>query len=206
MGHLVELINEHGYAVVLAAVLVEQMGLPVPAFPVLIVAGALVAEGTLSAPVVLALAIAAALAGDLLWFQLGRRYGRSVLATMCRLSWTPDGCAVTATGAFRRFGLKSLLVARFVPGLAAAAPSMAGLSGHRRMHFAAYDAAGGALWAGAAVATGYVFHREVDALLAALHGIGTGALVALAAIAVVAFAVAVLRQRARRERPSCTQC
>lgn len=206
MAHLVELLQNHGYAFVLGAVLIEQVGLPVPAFPVLVVAGALVAEGTLSAPAVMALAIAAALLGDLLWFQLGRRYGARMLAAMCRLSWSPDGCDINVRRTFARLGLKALLVTRFVPGLAAVAPSMAGLSGYPRMHFAAFDAAGGALWAAAAVGIGYVFHREVDAVLTTLQRVGTGALLTLGALGAILLAAEWLRRRGRRARPPCMQC
>jgi membrane protein DedA with SNARE-associated domain len=206
MSHVVELLQNHGYALVLLAVLVEQVGVPVPAFPVLVVAGALAAEGTLSVPAVLALAIAAALAGDLLWFHLGRRYGERVLAALCRASWTEGDCALRAGRTFARFGLKALLVTRFVPGLAAAAPSMAGLYGYGRLRFAAFDAAGGALWAGLAVTLGYVFHREVDAVLATLQGVGFGVLAAAAGVALAAGAIEVLRRRGRRGRVPCTQC
>lgn len=182
MTQLVELLQTHGYALVLAAVLIEQIGVPLPAFPVLVVAGALVADGTLSGPTVLALAVLAALAGDLVWFQFGRRFGGSVVGWLCRLPLTPDGCAADAGRVFDRFGLKALLVTRFVPGLAAVAPTLAGHSGHRRLPFAFFDAAGGAIWAGAALAIGFVFHREVDQALAAIAQIGAGALLVLAAL------------------------
>jgi membrane protein DedA with SNARE-associated domain len=205
MTQLIELLQTHGYWFVLLAVLVEQVGVPVPAFPVLVVAGALIADGALSAPAVLALAVIAALAGDLLWFQLGRRYGAPMLARLCRVTGAPDSCPLRAERFFGRFGLKALLVTRFVPGLAAVAPSMAGLSGYGRMRFAAFDAAGGAVWAGVAVTLGYVFHRQVDAVLATLQQVGTGALAAVAGVIAVALLVEFLRRR-RRDRAPCTSC
>lgn len=176
VSQLLELIQTHGYAFVLASVLTAQMGVPIPAFPVLVIAGAMVADGALSAPMVLAIAVFAALCGDLLWFQFGRLFGSRVLGWMCRLSLSPDRCVTDAERVFARFGLKSLLVTRFLPGLAAIAPSLAGLSGYRRSHFAIFDAMGGAIWAGLALVVGYAFHHEVDRTLAALERFGTGAL------------------------------
>ena len=182
MGDLIELLERHGYLLVFAAVLIEQVGVPLPAFPILIVAGALVAKGVLAAPIVLALAVFAALAGDLLWFQFGRTFGSRVLGWMCRVSLSPDKCVSDAERAFARFGLKALLVTRFLPGLAAIAPSLAGLSGYRRRVFVVFDGLGAMLWAGTALAVGWIFHREVERVLAALEQAGPRALVLIAVL------------------------
>jgi membrane protein DedA with SNARE-associated domain/rhodanese-related sulfurtransferase len=198
MTQLIELLQTHGYWFVLVAVLVEQIGVPVPAFPVLVIAGALVAEGTLSAPAVLAIAVVAALLGDLLWFQFGRHFGSRVLGWMCRLSLSPDRCVTDAERVFARFGLKALLVTRFFPGLAAIAPSLAGLSGYRRAPFIVFDALGGAIWSGAALAVGYVFHAEVERALAALQRLGLGAVMLILALLAMYVLWRVWRRRAMR--------
>jgi hypothetical protein len=135
MEELISLFEQYGYVVVAVALLVEQVGAPVPAFPVLVVAGALVAQGKLSGPAIAALAVAVVVAGDLLWFQFGRRYGSRILALICRISLSPDRCVSQTEQVFAVLGLRSLLVARFVPGLSAVAPSMAGLSGYTRWRF-----------------------------------------------------------------------
>ena len=182
MGELIDLLERHGYLLVFAAVLIEQIGVPLPAFPILIVAGALVAKGVLAAPIVLVLAVLAALAGDLLWFQFGRAFGSRVLGWMCRLSLSPDKCVSDAERAFARFGLKALLVTRFLPGLAAIAPSLAGLSGYRRRVFVVFDGLGAMLWAGTALGVGWIFHREVERVLAALEQAGPRAVILIAAV------------------------
>lgn len=195
-----ELLHQYGYAFVLAAVLVEQVGVPIPAFAVLVVAGALVAQGALSAPLVLALAVVAALIGDYLWFQAGRSYGRRVVGLLCRLSIGSGDCVGRARASFGRFGLKALLVTRFVPGLAAAAPSLAGLSGYRRRDFAVFDLAGALLWASTALAIGIAFHREVDGVIGFLREAGFRAVAVAGAIALALLAVAAWRMRARLGR------
>jgi len=185
MVRIIELLEHHGYLLVFAAVLVEQVGVPLPAFPVLIVAGALVAKGVLAAPAVLALAVVGALAGDLMWFQFGRKFGSRVLGWMCRLSLSPDKCVSDAERAFGRFGLKALLVTRFLPGLGAIAPSLAGLSGYRRRNFALFDGLGATLWAGTAVTIGAIFHREIERLLLALEHAGPRAFLLIAIVIVL---------------------
>lgn len=194
---LPELLHQYGYAFIAAAVLVEQVGVPIPAFAVLVVAGAFAASGAISAPLVFALAVAAAVAGDLLWFQLGRRFGARVLAALCGLASAPQRCAGDRAALFARFGLKSLLVTRFFPGLAALAPSAAGMAGYRRRHFAAFDAAGAMLWAGTALTLGGVFHREVDGLIGALRAAGLQAAAVAGALVLGIAAVVAWRMRAR---------
>jgi membrane protein DedA with SNARE-associated domain len=200
MAPLNDLIHQYGYAFVLAAVLVEQVGVPIPAFAVLVVAGGLAASGTISAPLVFVLAVLGAIAGDLLWFQLGRRYGARVLLALCGLRSSPERCAEDRDTLFARFGLKSLLVTRFVPGLAALAPSLAGVAGYRRRHFAAFDAMGAALWAGTALALGVVFHREIDQLLGMMQSAGAQVAAVIGVIVLAAVAVIVWRVRDRLGR------
>ena len=200
MAPLNDLIQQYGYAFVLAAVLVEQVGVPIPAFAVLVVAGALAANGAISAPLVFVLAVLGAIAGDLLWFQLGRRFGARVLLALCGLRASPERCADDRDALFARFGLRSLLVTRFVPGLAALGPSLAGVAGYRRRHFAAFDAMGAVLWAGTALALGGVFHREIDGVLVLLQTAGAQVAAVLGAVAVAALAVLVWRVRDRLGR------
>jgi membrane protein DedA with SNARE-associated domain len=200
MAPLHELIHQYGYAFVLAAVLVEQVGVPIPAFAVLVLAGALAANGAISALLVFAIAVSAAVAGDMLWFQLGRRFGARVLLALCGLASSPQRCAEDRDTLFARFGLRSLLVTRFLPGLAALGPSLAGVAGYRRRHFAAFDAAGAALWAGTALALGAVFHREVDRMIALLRATGTQVAAVVGVIAIAVLAVLAWRMRARIAR------
>src|SRR5271154_2465940 len=107
------------------------MGLPVPSFPVLLGMGALAGLGNFSFEASLALAVGAALIGDLVWFRLGRVRGHSILNLLCRMSLEPDSCVSNTKSLFARLGARALLVAKFVPGLGATAPPLAG---GRRIH------------------------------------------------------------------------
>ncbi len=179
MDGIVELIGRYGVLVVFANVLVEQAGVPLPALPTLIVAGALAAEGRLSAAAVVAAAVVASLLPDAAWYLVGRRFGYRALRTVCRVSVSPDSCVRQTEAVFERYGLASLVVAKFIPGYSTVAPPLAGILGTPLAPFLAYAAGGAALWAGLPVALGMLFHSTVERLLASLERLGTWSLAAL---------------------------
>jgi membrane protein DedA with SNARE-associated domain len=173
---LTSLLAQHGLTLVFANVLVAQLGLPLPALPMLIVAGALVGDGTLN---ILALAVVvtiASLMGDTPWYFAGRRYGYRVLRTLCRISIEPDTCVKQTENIFGRWGPPSLLVAKYVPGFSTVAPPLAGTMGVGLPRFLAYSAMAALLWAALPVAAGFFFRTQVEAVLAALESMGAGAL------------------------------
>lgn len=162
MSGLWEFVLRHGYGLLFAVVLVEQLGAPVPAVPVLLIMGALAGLGHYSIGVALLLAVAAALMADLVWFVMGRRRGESILGLLCKLSLEPDSCVKQTTRAFDRWGPATLLTAKFVPGLSTVAPPLAGSSNLSLWAFVAYDGAGSVLWAGSSLAAGFLLRREVE--------------------------------------------
>jgi membrane protein DedA with SNARE-associated domain len=111
---LVLLLGQYGLAVVFANVLIEQLGLPVPAVPTLVVAGALATEGALSMPLLFAVALLACALADIVWYIAGRRYGNRVMKLLCRISLTPDYCVSETQVRFERWGVNALLIAKFV--------------------------------------------------------------------------------------------
>ena len=115
MQELIELIGRYGVLFVFANVLIEQVGLPVPALPTLVLAGALAADGKVSAPLALLAALLASTLADGAWYLVGRRYGHRVLRTICRLSLSPDSCVRRTENVFDRYGLFSLVLAKFIP-------------------------------------------------------------------------------------------
>jgi membrane protein DedA with SNARE-associated domain len=179
MQRLALYVSRYGLPLVFLNVLFEQLGLPIPAIPVLVVSGALAVEKDLSAPRILAVAVAASLLADAAWFALGRRYGFRVLKTLCRISLSPDSCVRQTTTIFERWGLPSLVVAKFIPGFSTVAPPLAGAIKARLLPFLLFDGAGALVWAGAGVVTGMLLHKAIDRGLQFLAGIGTWALVAL---------------------------
>lgn len=182
MQELTDLLAQYGLALVFANVFLAQAGAPVPAVPLLLVAGALAAGGELSTGLVVAVAVAASLAGDALWFAAGRLHGVRVLKALCRVALEPDSCVRQTESIFERWGAMSLLFAKFVPGFATVAPPLAGAMRLDVLSFVVYSAAGAALWAGVATAAGMVFAREVDWLLALLVGMGAQAVAVLAVL------------------------
>lgn len=183
MAHqIVALIAEYGLLLVFLNVLVEQAGLPLPAVPTLVVAGALAAAGRLPLWGVLLVALAGCLLSDFAWYAAGRRYGAGVMRTLCRISLSPDSCVKQSELRFQRWRAPLLLVAKFVPGLSTVAPPLVGAMGLAPRLFLLFDALGALVWAGAAVALGYVFADGVERALAAFEGAGTLAVKLLGAL------------------------
>lgn len=169
---LLHVIETYGLWVVFACVLLDQGGLPVPAYPPLIVTAALAVNTGGSLWPILTVAVLAAVAADLLWFAGGRRFGAALLRLMCRISLSPDSCIGRTRRVYGRWGAPSLILAKYIPGFAAVATTLAGETGTSVRRFIAYDAIGAALWAGGAIALGTVFHEAVGAVLAELEVLG----------------------------------
>lgn len=194
MDALTSLLTQHGLTLVFANVLVAQLGLPIPALPLLIVAGALIADGSLS-PAALALVVMiASLLGDTPWYFAGRRYGYSVLRILCRISMEPDSCVKQTENIFARWGPPSLLIAKYVPGFSTVAPPLAGTMGVGFGRFVAYSAAAALLWAALPVAGGYFFRREVEWLLRQLEAMGTGAVAVVGALVLAYVAMKIVQR------------
>ena len=181
MSRLVAYVTHYGVALVFANVLVEQIGIPIPALPTLIVAGALARSGKLSLSTLLFAAAVASLAADFVWYALGRRFGNRVLKVLCQVSLSPDSCVRQTESIFERWGMASLVVSKFITGFSTVAPPLAGAMGAKLPAFLFYDALGTVLWAGGGLLIGFVFHRAIDDVLSFLEGMGTGALYLLAA-------------------------
>jgi membrane protein DedA with SNARE-associated domain/rhodanese-related sulfurtransferase len=179
---LVSLLSEYGLLVVFFNVLIEQLGLPVPAIPTLVVAGALASQGKLSTPLLFAVALAGCLVADTAWYIAGRRFGNGVMKLLCKISLTPDSCVSETQSRFERWGVNALVVAKFVPGLATIAPPLAGATRISWPRFLFFNTIGAILWIGAGIGGGMLLGPQMEQLLARLDRIGTTAVVALAAL------------------------
>ncbi len=180
MNETLQFLIRHGYSVLFVWVFGEQLGLPVPSVPLLLAAGALAGNRRMSLLVATLLTISAAMASDTLWFQIGRRKGVKVLQFLCRISLEPDSCVRRTEGAFEKHGAKSLLIAKFVPGLNTAAPPLAGVFNMSRARFLLFDALGAALWAGTFLGLGYVFSNEIERIEGHALKLGGGLVAILA--------------------------
>jgi membrane protein DedA with SNARE-associated domain len=200
MHRAFEFLIHHGHSVLFAWVLVEQLGVPVPAMPLLLAAGALAGTGRLNFFACLLFAALGAVASDAVWFQLGRHRGIKILQLLCRISLEPDSCVRRTEGIFSKQGARSLLVAKFLPGLGLVTPPLAGIFHMRFRRFLLFDALGSMLWAGAFLGLGYVFAGEIERVAAHLASLG-GWLLALVVGALAAYIgyKFVARQRFLRE-------
>ena len=175
-SHIIALIAEYGAILVFFNVLLEQAGLPLPAVPTLVVAGALAATGRLPLETVAAAAVLGCLLSDLAWYWAGRRFGVGIMRTICRISLSPDSCVKQSEGRFVRWRGQVLLIAKFVPGLSTVAPPLVGAMGMRPLTFVGLDALGALIWAGVAIGLGYAFATQIDQVLAVISRAGTVAL------------------------------
>ena len=183
------LLGQYGLALVFANVLLTQLGAPVPATPMLILAGAAVGNGQLAFGPALGLTMLATLLGNVPWYFAGRRYGYPILRTLCRISIEPDSCVKRTEDIFGRWGALSLIVGKYIPGFATIAPPLAGAMRIGLLRVIAYTAISALRWAIVPLLGGMVFHAEVDWLLARLEDMGLGALILVTALIAVYIAV-----------------
>ncbi len=185
MNDLLDVLVRYGYLVVFAWVFAEQIGLPIPAMPVLLAAGAMAGTGRSSLVLVLVVAAIASLVSDVIWYWIGRVGGGRVLRFLCRISLEPDSCVRRTEEAFSRRGARSLLIAKFVPGYSTAAPPLAGIVRMRFARFVVFTGAGGLIWAGVFVGLGWLFSHQLELVASYAMRLGRG-LVALLVAALAA--------------------
>jgi len=200
MNAIVQFLLRNGYSVLFGVMFARQAGVPLPAPMVLVAVGTLVAAGKLCLVPTLILAITGCVLADWVWYEAGRQRGDKVLHFIHRLTRNPDAHDRRTKASFERYGHRLLVVAKFVPGLDAIAPPLAGTSGTSRLRFFAFDAAGAAFYSCVYGGLGYVFSHDLN--YAAAYAGRVGAIlagVAFAALSIYEVRKLVLRHRSRRE-------
>jgi membrane protein DedA with SNARE-associated domain/rhodanese-related sulfurtransferase len=189
MQHIILSIGHYGLLIVTVNVLLDQLGLPVPAVPTLVVAGAIAAAGQISLLALFVCSVIACLSADCVWYVVGEKYGIRVLKMLCKISLEPDSCVSQTQTRFERWGINSLVIAKFVPGLAIIAPPMAGALriGWPRFLFLSVCAA--ILWVGCGLGAGVLFRSQIGQLLEHLSEFGslTAAGILLLLVAYIAY-------------------
>jgi membrane protein DedA with SNARE-associated domain/rhodanese-related sulfurtransferase len=180
--NFVALFAESGVLLVVANVLLDQIGLPVPAMPTLILAGALAATSALSAIGLFSSAVIACLTADIVWYLAGRWYGSRVMRLLCRISISPDSCVSETQLRFERWGASALILAKFVPGLSVIAKPLAGATHMSVPRFLLYTVIGSALWVGAGLGIGMLLRPELEQLLPRVQHVGTVVVAVVAAL------------------------
>src|SRR5215469_17029753 len=177
ISHIIQFVARHGYTLIFVWILAEQAALPIPSFPLLLVSGALVRTGALRLSPLLTYALLAAVIADNVWFRLGRRYSGRALQFICKISIEPDSCVRRTENVFLKYGLRSLLVSKFIPGLNAVTAPLAGGSGANVGRFLLFDSLGALIWISAYVFTGYAFSDQLEIAIGYAMRMGSGVFV-----------------------------
>jgi membrane protein DedA with SNARE-associated domain len=164
MNETAEFVIRHGYAVLFFWILAEQGALPIPSIPLLMVCGALAKTGHLSAGPILFFGVLACLLADVVWFQIGRSRGSRILGFLCRLALEPDSCVRQTENGFVKYGVRFLLVAKFIPGMNALAAPLAGSSRVGWGQFLLFDSMGAAIFIASYATVGYIFSGQLEAV------------------------------------------
>lgn len=172
----VSLFANFGLWVVVANVLLDQTGFPVPVVPTLILAGAITATDTWSTIGLLAGGVCACLIANTGWFLAGRRYGSRVMKLLCRISISPDSCVSETQLRFERWGASALIVAKFVPGLSIIAPPLAGATAMNWLRFLFYSVLGSIVWVATGLGIGIALRPQIEQLLPKLQQVGSAVL------------------------------
>ncbi|MBX3347181.1 MAG: DedA family protein/thiosulfate sulfurtransferase GlpE [Nitrospira sp.] len=177
---------DYGAWVLFAVVFLEQAGLPLPALPLLVAAGALVGADKMNVAAAVLAPLVATILPDLFWYYLGRVKGGRVLGLLCKISLEPDSCVRSSEDLFRRHGKSTLLIAKFVPGLSTIAPPLAGITGMALPAFLLYDTGGTLLLIIVSEGIGALFSNQLESVMTAFDRVG-GWVLAIALIGVAIF-------------------
>ena len=173
------LLERYGLLVVFVNLLLTEGGLPLPAYPTLATAGAMMGASSLDATALLGTAVAASLVADIAWFWSGRRNGRRILRALCRLSMSPDSCVRQTESLFAKFGVWSLLFAKFFPGMTNITVALAGVTKTPPALFLLLDVIGAFLFVGVPIGLGWLFRDAIADMLATLADLGLIGILAL---------------------------
>jgi len=175
----------HAEAVLFVAVFAEQIGLPLPAIPILLAACSLVADGVLNPLSAVVITVVASVVADLIWYYLGLRGGSGLLRFFRRLSLC-DSADIEKTGRlFAAHSLSAVTGAKFVPWLGFLIPPLAGMFRIRLGRFLTFDALGSLLYAVVFLALGFLFDSEISRVLEFVRHFGSGTAVVLLLLAIL---------------------
>jgi membrane protein DedA with SNARE-associated domain/rhodanese-related sulfurtransferase len=172
MQHVASVIDQYGLLIVFLNVLLAQGGLPLPAFPILMTAAALVTQNRHQVSEIILAGVSGSLIADLAWYWSGKRYGRRVLGLLCKMSLSPDFCVRQTETVFLRVGPWSLLFAKFFPGLSTISVVMAGVTKMSLPAFLLFNGIGALLFVSVAVMIGRIFQNTITDIIVALADIG----------------------------------
>jgi membrane-associated protein len=195
-----EWLHEHLHAVVLLGAVLDAIGIPFPGRLMLIAAGSFsrpAPEAGVSAWALIALATIGTVAGDHVWYFVGRLKGRRLFEIYCRLFRLSESKIRASDRLLRRFGGLALVLARFAATLRVVVVPLAVSRGLSYRRFVAFDVLGAVLWV-----TGFIWLGRAAGAFASDSGL-LGALAIIGALGAASAVVSVLVRRHLPVSPSC---
>lgn len=187
MNGISEILGWNGYLIFFGWIFANRLGVPLPATPALLAAGALAGSGELRYGLVVLVAVVATLVSDTVWYELGKRHGARILRFLFRLSVEPESCMQRAQSFLARHGMKSLLVTKFLPGMNRTILPLTGMVHVSYGRFFAFDVLGAAVWAGVYSGLGFAFSDQFEQALRHAKTLGIYGAVALAGLFLFAY-------------------
>ena len=191
---VLEGLEHHGYPVLFWSLLVNNVGVPVPAESVLLTAAGLAKDGHFRLPQVYLTGVAAAVMGDNAGFLLGRQLGREVLAHRFSLLLTPKRIA-WLDRLLARWGAGAIFVVRFVPGVSTVSAVLAGSSDLPWATYLLGNFSGVLAWVAWICTLGYYGSEWGERLKPIWSGVHRATWVTLAVLVVLALAGKVFLKR-----------
>ena len=200
MNTLIDLVQAYGLWIIFLITLLQSIGLPLPAFAILIVTAAITPTKAVDIISLLMTATCGSLIGDIILYFAGKRLGTSILGKLCRISLSPDSCVKSSGDIFNRYGPPALTVLKFVPGLSTLAPVVAGVYAMPVFSFITFSLIGAAFYTTTAVSLGILFRHEIGSLIATLTEFGKlGAVAVIISFAIYLFVKWLQRYRLIRQ-------
>jgi membrane protein DedA with SNARE-associated domain len=173
MNQMSQFLVSHGEPLLFLAIFAEQVGVPLPAAPLLVATGALAAEGAFHPSSAIGVTMLACVLADLIWFYLGRRGGERLLHFLCARVLSNPTYFERTQRLFKRYGMPAVAASKFVPGLSLLFPPLSGAFGVGVARFVCFDALGSLLYGTFYLTLGVLFANEVNVMLEILSNLGT---------------------------------
>src|SRR6267378_5254901 len=197
MSQITQLLISHGGLFLFLTVLVDQSGLPFPAVPWLLAAGALAAGGKLSLFAVICWAALGSLAADMIWYYLGQRGKRRIFRVFPDLEFRKRTLPRKLHTRLILRGVRVLTTAKFLP-FGTVVPLRAGALEVGSLRFLLIDAFSSVVYAAVYVVSGFIFHSQLEQAVAFVRKLGVVVLPLLVAAVAVYLGCVVFKRASRR--------
>jgi membrane protein DedA with SNARE-associated domain/rhodanese-related sulfurtransferase len=188
MDDTMQFLVVHGGAVLFVVIFIEQIGLPVPAGPWLLAAGALAAHGKMNELFALGATLAACALADGIWYEIGRRGGKPVLRFLCKMSLEADTRVRQTENLFEQHGVGLIVASKFLPWLGTLIPPLAGIFQIGLVRFQVLNGVGAVMYGACFLGLGFMFSDQIEVVgqwLVRLGGWGVAVVAGLVALYVV---------------------